>query len=176
MAYIAPEIISRKGYTFTPDWWSLGVTLYELLFGVRPYNGRHGQELVANIEKGEIPKFFRDPKGKCSAVCIEVLSGVSIRLFLPFETSPSSLSKLVEKNTDVRLCCKDGFAGLSEIKSMPWFDGMDWKLLEEKKLTPPMRPEVSPPSVLAYSPLPLVPLAGKGKFRPCTRARRNPPR
>ena len=78
MAYIAPEVISRQGYTFTPDWWSLGVTLYEVLFGVRPYNGRNGQELMAVIEKGEVPEFFRDPKGKCSPMCVEVLSGVSV--------------------------------------------------------------------------------------------------
>lgn len=83
MAYIAPEVISRQGYGFTPDWWSLGVTLYEVLFGVRPYNGRSGQELMANIEKGDVPEFFRDPKGKCSPMCIEVLRGVSISLFSP---------------------------------------------------------------------------------------------
>jgi len=53
------------------------------------------------------------------------------------------LFKLVEKDKDARLCCKDGIAGLSEIKKMPWFDGMDWKLLEEKKITPPMQPEVN---------------------------------
>lgn len=51
--------------------------------------------------------------------------------------------KLVEKDKDARLCCKGGISGLSEIKKMPWFDGMDWKLLEGKKITPPMRPEVS---------------------------------
>lgn len=122
MAYIAPEVISRRGYTFTPDWWSLGVTLYEVLFGIRPFNGRNGQELMANIDKGELPEFFRDPKEKCSPMGIEVLRG------------------LVEKDKDARLCCKDGIAGLSEIKKMPWFDGMDWTLLEEKKLIPPMRP------------------------------------
>jgi len=77
MAYIAPEVISRQGYTFTPDWWSLGVTLYEVLFGVRPYNGRSGQELITNINKGEVPDFFRDPNGKCSPMCVDVLRGVS---------------------------------------------------------------------------------------------------
>ena len=81
MAYIAPEVISRRGYTFTPDWWSLGVTLYEVMFGVRPYNGRSGQELMANIDKGDVPHFFRDPKGKCSSMCIDVLRGVSAPLF-----------------------------------------------------------------------------------------------
>lgn len=145
MAYIAPEVISRQGYTFTPDWWSLGVTLYEVFFGVRPYNGRSGQELMSNIEKGEVPEFFRDPKGKCSPMCIDVLRGVSVLLFLLSCAFPSCLLlKLVEKDKDARLCCKGGLAGLSEIKKMSWFDGMDWKLLEAKTITPPMRPDVSP--------------------------------
>lgn len=88
MAYIAPEVMSRQGYTFTPDWWSLGVTLYEVLFGVRPYSGRNGQELIARINKGEAPEFFRDPKGKCGPMCIEVLTGVSMCSFLPSDAFP----------------------------------------------------------------------------------------
>lgn len=143
MAYIAPEVISRQGYTFTPDWWSLGVTLYEVLFGVRPYSGRNGQELMANVEKGDVPDFFRDPKGKCGSTCLEVLKGVSGSLFLLCYTFSSALLKLVEKNSKTRLCCKDGVSGLYEIKEMSWFNGMDWKLLEEKKVIPPMRPDVS---------------------------------
>ena len=90
MAYIAPEVISRQGYTFTPDWWSLGVTLYEVLFGVRPYNGRSGQELISNIEKGEVPEFFRDPRGKCGPMGIEVLRGVSVLPFLLFYALPQT--------------------------------------------------------------------------------------
>lgn len=143
MAYIAPEVIARKGYTFTPDWWSLGITLYEVLFGIRPYNGRSGQELMANVEKGEVPAFFRDPKGKCSPKGVDVLRGVSGLSFLPFLPHSCPSLKLVQKDKDARLCCKSGIAGLSEIKKMPWFDGMDWKLLEEKKIVPPMRPDVS---------------------------------
>ena len=60
-----------------------------------------------------------------------------------FRVPSCPLFKLVEKNKDARLCCKGGTAGFSEIKKMSWFDGMDWKLLEGKKITPPMRPNVS---------------------------------
>ena len=102
MAYIAPEVISRQGYTFTPDWWSLGVTLYEVLFGVRPYNGRSGQELIYNVNKGEIPEFFRDPKGRCSPMCIEVLRGVSVSSFLPFHAFPHACCSSWWKRTRMR--------------------------------------------------------------------------
>lgn len=65
-----------------------------------------------------------------------------VRCFPRFVLSLMPLLKLVQKDKDARLCCKEGLAGLSEIKRMSWFSGMDWKLLEEKKIMPPMRPDV----------------------------------
>lgn len=49
---------------------------------------------------------------------------------------------------------------------MPWFEGMDWKLLEAKQITPPMRPNVSPqsPSILWCSTQSSP--QGKGNFDP----------
>ena len=32
MAYMAPEVLTKKGYLSSVDWWSLGVVMYELLF------------------------------------------------------------------------------------------------------------------------------------------------
>lgn len=34
MAYMAPEMLARKGYSTSVDWWSLGIVMYELLFGM----------------------------------------------------------------------------------------------------------------------------------------------
>lgn len=33
MAYMAPEILEKRGYTCSVDWWSLGIVCYELLVG-----------------------------------------------------------------------------------------------------------------------------------------------
>ena len=35
--YMAPEIISGKGYGFSSDWWSLGILAYELRTGKLPF-------------------------------------------------------------------------------------------------------------------------------------------
>ena len=35
--YIAPEIIKSKGYDKTVDWWSLGVLMFEMLSGRKPF-------------------------------------------------------------------------------------------------------------------------------------------
>jgi len=76
------------------------------------------------------------------------------------------LLKLVEKDKDARLCCKGGIAGLSEIRKMPWFSGIDWKLLEAKKITPPMRPNVSLPAPAVFRRRDKSPRQGKGNFDP----------
>lgn len=34
IAYMAPEILARKGYSTSVDWWSLGIVTFELLFGM----------------------------------------------------------------------------------------------------------------------------------------------
>ena len=76
--------------------------------------------------------------------CFE--SGERIAASLILHVLTCLLFKLVEKDKDARLCCKGGIAGLSEIRKMPWFSGIDWELLEAKKITPPMRPNVSLPA------------------------------
>lgn len=42
--YVAPEIIDGKGHDFAVDWWSLGVVLYEMLYGRTPFRGQNRKE------------------------------------------------------------------------------------------------------------------------------------
>ena len=51
LAYMAPEVCGRKGYSWQADWWSLGVCAYELMLGRRPFEGRTGESLTASILK-----------------------------------------------------------------------------------------------------------------------------
>ena len=39
--YMAPEVISKnEGYSFSADWWSVGIIMYEMLFGIAPFSNR----------------------------------------------------------------------------------------------------------------------------------------
>jgi serine/threonine protein kinase len=39
--YLAPEILSKQGYSKEVDWWALGVFMYECVVGAPPFNDRN---------------------------------------------------------------------------------------------------------------------------------------
>jgi len=52
--YMAPEILKGLPYTIKSDIWSLGVCLYELLFGICPYEDQTLTGLIGQIEVKEV--------------------------------------------------------------------------------------------------------------------------
>lgn len=79
MAYMAPEILHKRGYTYPIDWWSLGVCAYELLFGRRPFRGRTNTALTQSISKDAL-RFPENVGEKCSTTGINFISGVRLPL------------------------------------------------------------------------------------------------
>jgi serine/threonine kinase 32 len=82
MAYMAPEILAKRGYTYPIDWWSLGVCAYELLFGRRPFRGKTNTDLTYSISKDSL-RFPDDADKKCSRAGMMALKGVSGSCRLP---------------------------------------------------------------------------------------------
>lgn len=60
LAYLAPEMIKRKGHGKAVDWYLLGVVFYEMVVGVPPYFSPNKDELLNNIQnsKLKIPSFL----------------------------------------------------------------------------------------------------------------------
>jgi serine/threonine kinase 32 len=120
MAYMAPEVLRKKGYYDSVDWWSLGVLVYELLFGKRPFRGRTNGALTQAILHDDL-RFPPDAEERVSPECIQAIQGFCTR----------DISK--------RLGCNaDGFDG---VRNHPWFAGIVWEALESKEAKPPFTPD-----------------------------------
>lgn len=52
--YMAPEIITKNGYNYKSDLWSVGIILYEMLHGYTPFNVQNFIELIKEIKKKNI--------------------------------------------------------------------------------------------------------------------------
>ncbi|KAG0374082.1 hypothetical protein BGX24_010875, partial [Mortierella sp. AD032] len=120
MAYMAPEVLLRKGYFESVDWWSLGVVMFELLFGKRPFRGKSNDLLTSSILRDPLP-FPENVHEMVSAPCIDVVS------------------KLCERDISKRLGCTS--EGLDAFKKHPWFQGIDWDKLVSKEALPPFEPD-----------------------------------
>ncbi|XP_053159120.1 protein kinase C delta type isoform X2 [Hemicordylus capensis] len=111
--YIAPEILQGLKYTFSVDWWSFGVLLYEMLIGQSPFHGDDEDELFESI-RVDTPHYPR---------------------WITKE-SKDILEKLFERDPAKRL----GVIG--NIRDHSFFKTINWTALEKKEMEPPFRPKV----------------------------------
>ncbi|XP_062441512.1 protein kinase C delta type isoform X3 [Rhea pennata] len=111
--YIAPEILQGLRYTFSVDWWSFGVLLYEMLIGQSPFHGDDEDELFESI-RVDTPHYPR---------------------WITKE-SKDILEKLFERDPTRRL----GVTG--NIRDHSFFKTINWAALEKREVDPPFRPKV----------------------------------
>ena len=114
--YLAPEIITGEGHNRMADWWSYGALIYEMLFGIPPFFSENVEKMYSLITNSEL----RFPKK-----------------FKVSDDAKDLLLKLLVKNQKERFGINGGF---EEIKKHPFFKGMDFKALEEKKIEAPFKP------------------------------------
>ena len=111
--YLAPEIITMEGHDKNADWWSFGILLFEMLCGLPPFYVENFDKMYDMI-KGSPVKF---PK----------------RINLS-EDAKDVIRKLLEKNPKKRLGSQ---SGIEEIKKHPFFKGVDWDNIRNKKEVTP---------------------------------------
>jgi cGMP-dependent protein kinase len=98
--YMAPEVITGEGYTFSIDFWSIAVCIYEFFCGGVPFGESNDDpmEVYLAIFNDELnfPNFIKDNVFK------------------------SLMRAMLKKSALTRLC------SLQQIKTHNWFDAFDW--------------------------------------------------
>lgn len=113
--YMAPEMLLGKGYTFSVDYWSIGILAYKIYYGYFPFgNGMYDPMDIYHdiIEKD---------------------------LLIPYNSKDSFSTfvvKLLNKQPRERLC------NFEQIKLEDFFYGFNWDELVDMKMIAPYEPEV----------------------------------
>ncbi|KAJ3317436.1 hypothetical protein HDU76_001187 [Blyttiomyces sp. JEL0837] len=115
--YIAPEVIKGCGHTSAVDWWTLGILIFEMLFGTTPFKGSNRNGTFSNIIHNDVT--FPNHANEISKECKSVVR------------------KLLHKDEEKRLGSR---AGASDVKAHAFFKGLNWALL--RNMTPPIQPVV----------------------------------
>ncbi|CAD8065389.1 unnamed protein product [Paramecium primaurelia] len=111
LAYLAPEMLMKKGHGRQVDWYMLGIFIYELLVGAPPYYDAEKEILKENIKRAPL-KLPRHLSQEAKDIIIQLLI----------------------RDPKRRLGCKEDS---KEIKSHPWFNDINWQDCYNKKLQPP---------------------------------------
>jgi len=54
MILIAPEVLENKGHGIPSDWWSLGILIYEMLFGIPPFYSSNIGKMFDKIKNEKV--------------------------------------------------------------------------------------------------------------------------
>ncbi|GAD94554.1 cAMP-dependent protein kinase type 2 [Paecilomyces variotii No. 5] len=116
--YLAPEVVSSKGYNKSVDWWSLGILIFEMLCGFTPFwDSGSPVKIYENILRGKVkyPPYMHP-----DAVDL--------------------LSQLITPDLTKRLGNLHG--GSEDVKNHPWFAEVTWDRLARKDIDAPYVPPV----------------------------------
>lgn len=103
--YLAPEVVTGEGHGNAVDWWTLGIFIYELLYGATPFKGLENDFTLSNIV-ARCLEFPKDPVVPAAAKDL--------------------IRQLLIKDPTKRM---GSTMGATSIKHHPFFDGVNWALL-----------------------------------------------
>ncbi|GMR54222.1 hypothetical protein PMAYCL1PPCAC_24417 [Pristionchus mayeri] len=116
-SYMAPEVILRTGHTQLCDWWSVGVILYEMVYGRAPFSSEYDDEEIKSKivnHRYELKLYKRVPVADgyntLSDECLMIIRDLCS-----------------EQNS--RLGKDDG---AEDVKRHPWFKDVNFETLRQK--------------------------------------------
>ncbi|OMJ73879.1 hypothetical protein SteCoe_27327 [Stentor coeruleus] len=116
--YMAPEVMCRQNHGVAVDYFAIGVIVYEVMFGIRPYLGRSRKDIRDQILAKQV-QIKKD----------EIPSGWS-------NEAADFVNRLLQRKPVSRL----GLNGPEEVKQHPWLQDVDWKAMQQKTLVAPFIP------------------------------------
>lgn len=114
--YLAPEVISGTGHGSAVDWWTLGVFLYEMIYGRTPFKGETNEKTLINILK--------------QPLSFPSLSAANGRELEEIFRAQDLIRRLLVKNPKKRL---GGLKGSVEVKRHEFFRNVNWALIRSVK-------------------------------------------
>ena len=127
--YIAPEILQGKGYSLSCDFWSIGITLYEIYYGKFPF-GNDAREIL-EIYKETLSNQLNFPKLK--------------REYMKESSKVNKLIEVLLKKKVKDRCCDCELLKKEEI-----FNDFDWDKLIDFKLKAPFIPNINDTNLSIY--------------------------
>lgn len=127
--YMSPEMVESHGHSFPVDWWSLGILMYELLYGVTPFYDNNTDKMYELILHAELK--FRDNSVDISDECKDFIKSLLI------------------KNPRQRLGSNGGF---EEIKEHPFFNSLNFEGILNYDIVAPFIPDIKNNFDLSYFP------------------------
>jgi G protein-coupled receptor kinase len=124
VGYMAPEVIDNEKYSFSPDWFSFGCLIYEMIEGQAPFRARKEK-----VKREEVDRRVKEDAEKYSSKFSE--------------EAKSLCQQLLIKSPKNRLGCRNGRYGAREVKLSTFFSAINWKRLDAGMIEPPFIPDVS---------------------------------
>ena len=122
-------MLTRQPYGFSIDWWSLGTILYEIVYHKLPFGAQDKDTTIQNIKY--MPLIFPEHR--------ENMRENDIR--------DDFIKGLLYRDVSIRLGGADDGRGLTkDIKTHPYFSGMNWDALLDRKIAPTFKPPVILPN------------------------------
>ena len=113
--YMAPEVLIKKPHSFEVDFYALGIIIFELVYGKRPYNGKTRKEIRDQVISREVKLKNCNLPLNWDENLIDFING------------------LLKRKIKNRL----GHIGISEIKNHPFLNDVNWEEIEKMNLQSP---------------------------------------
>ena len=134
--YMAPEVLFGKNHSRTVDYFAVGVIMYEMIYGERPYKGSNRKELKQDILVKEIHIKTKHTH-----------SNNKQWRFSISEDCADFVNKLLKRKQIERL----GYNDINEVFEHKWIKYYPWKDLYMRKLQAPFMPIVNEGSRRLYA-------------------------